>query len=91
MKKDWDKIINETYTKLFKASTPSVSFTKLVKEAKVDKEGKKHIPYHKYKITSTTESKIMGNIIKKYKIKGQDLEAFKFTIFLGCGPVTKKI
>lgn len=89
MKKDWDKIIHETYTKLFKASKPPVSFVKLVREAKIDNEGRKHIPYEKYEIAAKSETKIMNNMIKKYKIKGQDLKAFKFTIFLGCGPITK--
>lgn len=88
--KQIDELLLETYRHMFKASVPSVNFDKLVKEAKINKEGKKEMLFLNHEIKEFDYDTIMQNMIKKYKLRGAWIRRFKTTIALGCSPRVKQ-
>jgi len=85
-----DKLLLETYTRMFALSEPTADFIKLVKEAKLNEQGKKEIPFLEHEITEFNYDKVILTMIKKYKLRGYMIRQFKHTIALGCSPKIKK-
>lgn len=88
-KKDWNKIIHETYELLFKASEPSVDFNELLKNAIINERGEKVIPFNDYVIEEKVMDNIIKSTIKKYKMNTYEERAFSVNIYLGCSPKSK--
>lgn len=87
--KNWDKILNYCYTRLYNNSTPKAKWKELLANAKTNELGQKVIPFDKYQIDQAKMDKIIQDTIKKFKIKTYNKQAFKNTIYLGCSPKTK--
>jgi hypothetical protein len=82
--------LTECYRKLYKASSPSANFDKLIKNATINENGEKIIDYNAYEICEYEFFEIISDIIKEYKIKTHRQDLFKNTILLGCSPKFKK-
>ena len=89
--KNWDKIINECYKKLYKLSEPSVDFDILLENATINQFGQKEIPYNDYEICVKTYEDILNTIIRKYRLNEHEAQKVKNTIAWGCSPKFKKI
>ena len=89
--KNWDKIINDCYKKLYRLSEPSVDFDMLVKNATVNEFGQKEIPYNDYEIDLKTYEDVLEKAIKKNRLNEFDAQKLKNTIAFGCSPKFKKI
>ena len=81
--------VMECYIRLYKASEPSVDFNDLIKNAKINEQGQKEIPYNDYLIDFDLETEIINGIIKEFKIDKLFANRFKATIYLGCSPKYK--
>lgn len=88
-KKNWDKIIHETYELLFKASEPSVDFNELLANATVNDEGRKDIGFMNYEIDEDVMRNIITEQAKKYKMSYYECRAFSISMYLGASPKTK--
>lgn len=84
--KNEELAILEAYKRLYKNSTPSADFDKLMNSAKLDDEGKKIIEYWNYTISELEYRKIIDLVIKEFKIKRHRADMFKATIALGVSP-----
>ncbi|NQW35430.1 MAG: hypothetical protein HQ471_00345 [Flavobacteriales bacterium] len=87
--KKLNEAVMECYIRLYKASVPSVDFNDLIKNAKINEQGQKEIPYNDYLIDFDLETEIINGIIKEYKIGKFYANRFKATIYLGCSPKYK--
>jgi len=86
-----EKAMIECYRRLFKESTPSGDFDKLVANAKLNKEGRKVIPFMDYEIEENVMSNIIDDVADEFKIKENRRDAFRISIYLGCSPKTKHL
>lgn len=83
--------ITECYNRLYKCSTPSADFNKLLEKAKEDENGNKIIDYNKYEIDENSFDTILEDIIKEYKIIPRyRANAFANHIYLGASPKFKQ-
>ena len=85
-----DNALMECYTLLYKHSTPSADFQTLMDNAIINERGQKEIQFNDYLIDETQANEIIESMIKKYKIKGYQIQQFKTTILLGCSPKFKR-
>lgn len=86
-----NKAIEECYVELYKNSTPSADFNKLLEEAEENERGEKVIDFDSYEIEESKFNEIIESIIIKYKIKPKyRVEAFKSSMYLGVSPKFKK-
>lgn len=51
---------------------------------------RKDIQFHKYYLDRNRYKEIVDEQIRKYKIKGRDVSVFSMSVYLGCGPTSKK-
>lgn len=82
--------ILEAYRRLYKNSTPSADFDRLMEVAKLNSEGKKIIKYWNYTISESSYEEIITKIIKEFKISKIRAGMFKTAIALGVSPKFKK-
>lgn len=87
---DYDKITHETYERLFAKSTPKADFNELLKNARIDKEGQKHIDFMDYELSREEFEKTLTFMIDNYNIPDYKRAAFKTNIYLGCSPKFKE-
>jgi hypothetical protein len=81
----------ECYRRMYKASTPSADFDKLVEEAEVNEQGQKVIDFMSYEISESEYMQILDDVIKEFKVKPKyKAQAFKVSIHLGCSPKFKR-
>lgn len=85
-----NKIMNSIYTDLYKNSTPSADFKKLMENAKLNEKGEKIIPFDEYEIDYDLFDSILNNHIEKTKFSLYIKNKIKTSIYLGCGPRYKK-
>lgn len=88
MTKD-ERICWEIYRDLYDNAEPKANFDELVANAKINERGQKEIPYTDYQINSDLFDEIFEKHMKKNKIPQRTQRAFRFEIYLGCGPSTK--
>lgn len=88
-KKNWNKIIHETYELLFKASEPPADFNELLNNAVINEDGKKDIGFMNYEIDEDIMSDIMLKQSDKYKMSKLEQRSFSISIYLGCSPKSK--
>jgi hypothetical protein len=82
----------ECMRRLYKESTPSADFDKLLEEAPKNEMGQKVIDFDSYIIDSNRFDEIVNEIIKEYKIKDKlYLDKFRFNIYLGASPRSSEI
>ena len=86
---DWEKIIMETYTELYKNSEPSANFQELMDTSPKNELGQIDIPFMDYEIEESKLKEILESISKKYKLKGYKKDSFYSSILLGCSPKFK--
>lgn len=91
MRKNWQKIIHDTYVELYKNSEPSTDFDNLVDNAILNDRGQKVINFMDYEITENAMDYIISSFELKYKMKNHEINGYRFAIYLGCSPKTKKI
>lgn len=84
-----EQAILECYRRLFKASTPSGDFDKLLAQAEKNEINQKVIPFMDYEIEKNTFDNIIQDIFEEYNIKKQRQRFFKTAILLGCSPKIK--
>ena len=89
-KKKLDEAVLDCYVRLYKSSVPSVDFNYLVKNAKINEQGEKEIPFEDYIIDFDVSMEIINEIIKEYKIDKDYEHQFKVTIYQGCSPKYNK-
>jgi hypothetical protein len=90
-RKKLEKAYHECMVRLYKEATPSADFDKLVEEAPLNNLGQKVIDFDSYELDSKTFDKIVEETIEKYKLTSKfDLSSFRFTVYLGASPRTKK-
>lgn len=89
MKKD-DKILLEIYRQLYKASTPSADFDKMMEEAEINEWGQKVIPFMDHEIENNVYEEIIENVLKGYRVPIGRRRLFRQSVALGCSPKTKK-
>jgi hypothetical protein len=82
-KKRLDEALMECYSRLYKASTPSVEFLSL---PIYDKDSEFYLDYE---IEEEKFELIVAGIFKEYKIKLVDRAPFRTTLLLGCAPKFK--
>ena len=76
------------YRELFKLSTPSGDFDKLVENAPINEQGRKEIPFMDYEIDDILLHAIIDKYAKKVKPKWKQVR-FRNSILLGCSPKSK--
>lgn len=89
MKKKLDTIYNECMAEIYWNSEPKADWYVLLSKAKLNKEGKKVIPYKKYKIEESKMQAIVDKYLKKYKLTRREQTAFTFNVYLGPSPIYK--
>jgi hypothetical protein len=87
--KNEEAALMECYRRLYKASTPSADFDKLVENAKLNERGQKVIPFNDYELEQADLDRIINEVMREYKIRKYRRQAFTATIYLGCSPRTK--
>lgn len=84
------QIIWDIYRDLYKASSPSADFDKLVEEAPTDDSGRKYIAFMDYQIEESLFNEILDKHLKGRRITKIKQRMFRNTILLGCSPKFKK-
>jgi hypothetical protein len=85
-----EKIIWDIYIGLYKESTPSADFNKLVEEAPIDSSGRKYIAFMDYEIEESNFEKILDSHLKGRRITKLKQRMIRNTILMGCSPKFKK-
>jgi hypothetical protein len=88
MRKD-DKILLEIYRQLYKASTPSADFDKLMEEAEINEWGQKAIPYMDHEIEENVYERILTDVLKAHRVSVGRRQIFRQTVAMGCSPKFK--
>jgi hypothetical protein len=88
MRKD-EKILHEIYRQLYKASTPSADFDKLMEEAEINEWGQKVIPFMDHEIEENIYEEIITDILKSHRVSVGRRQLFRTTVALGCSPKFK--
>jgi hypothetical protein len=86
-KKDFmSSVIEETFEKIYRVSTPPASFRVLFREAPVNSEGKKEIDYSDHYISQDRLEQICKSQEIKYKLDAYENRTLRFNVFLGPSP-----
>lgn len=83
------KIGYDIYRELYANSEPKADFDALLKEAIVDCNGRKVIPFMDYEIEKNKMDEIISKHCKKHKLSKHYEDVMKMNIYLGCSPRTK--
>jgi len=89
MRRNWQKIIHDTYKELYLHAEPSADFDELVANAVLNNRGEKVINYLDYEISASLMDSIVSSFEKRYKMSTHDIKGYRFAIYLGCSPKTK--
>lgn len=87
-KKEPQDVLHDIYVELYAKSVPSADFDELVKNARIDEEGNKHIDYMAYVLDVETYKEIVDRHIKESKLSAIYKRALNIEAYLGCGPRT---
>lgn len=74
------------YQELYKESTPSADFDKLVEEAPVDNRGRKYIAFMDYSIPESLFDEILDRHLKGQRLNKLKQRMIRNTILMGCSP-----
>jgi hypothetical protein len=84
------KIIWDIYKDLYKESTPSADFDKLVEEAPINSMGEKDIGFMNHVISESKFDEILDKHLKGRRITKLKQLMIRNTVLLGCSPKFKK-
>jgi hypothetical protein len=84
------KIIWDIYKDLYKESTPSADFDKLVEEAPINSMGEKDIGFMNHVISESKFDEILDKHLKGSRITKLKQLMIRNTVLLGCSPKFKK-
>lgn len=87
--KDLDTIYNECMAEIYWNAEPKADWYTLLSRANLNGDGKKVIPFKKYRIDEVKMQEIVEKYIKKYNLKKEHKTTFKFHVYLGPSPVYK--
>lgn len=90
MKSREEELVLEIYRELFAASTPPADFDELVKNATINKQGQREIPFMDHEIDEGEFHKILNDKLNKSRISKYKKQMVRNTIFLGCSPKFKQ-
>lgn len=77
----------DCYRELYANATPKADFDELLKNATVNEQGQKEIPFMDYSLSKADFEKITNKYLKKIKPPYYQ-RAFRMEIFLGVSPRT---
>ena len=81
------EVLFEIYRDLYRYSTPSADFDKLVEEAPRDEHGRKVIDYDSYLLDEDVYDEIVRKHLDNTKgLTQRDKQVLKTEAYLGCGP-----
>jgi len=80
--------IMDCYRKLYKATTPQGDFDILVKNARIDEKGQKHIDFMSYYLDEKKFETIIKNVSYKYNLGEYGKRALSMNIHLGASPTS---
>lgn len=86
---NYDNVIMDCYKEIYKQSEPPADFEVLLKNAVIDENGHKQIPFMDYSIDINLMDKIIMECGKKHKLKKWEKQILKVEIYLGCSPKSK--
>ena len=81
-----DKIIIETYRRMYKESKPKASIDKIIKSG----EGKMSNWFMAYYLSDEREEKIINEVLKEFKVPKWRWSSFRTEILLGSSPCSSK-
>lgn len=81
-----EALIWDIYRELYKESTPSADFDKLVEEAPIDGSGRKYIAFMDYSIPESLFEEILDRHLKGHKLTKLKQRMIRNTVLLGCSP-----
>lgn len=88
------KLLRETvldiYRELYANATPKADFDELVKNAIIDSEGRRVIPFMDYEIDSDLMENIIDKHCKKHRFNKHVTNQVKIEVYLGCSPTSKR-
>jgi hypothetical protein len=84
------QIIWDIYKDLYKESTPSADFDKLVEEAPINSMGEKDIGFMNHVISESKFDEILDRHLKGHRITKLKQLMIRNTVLLGCSPKFKK-
>jgi hypothetical protein len=87
--KKQEKIILDIYRELYKYSTPSADFDKLIENAIINEYGQKVIYFNDYEILDKDFDSILNKHLKKNRLSKLQQNMIRTTVILGCSPRTK--
>lgn len=87
--KQRDSTIMDIYRELYRKSTPSADFDKLVEEAPLNKEGQKVIEFMDYEIEQDVLDSVIEKHIRKKRFSKYQKKSIKVNVYLGCSPKSK--
>jgi hypothetical protein len=79
-----ERAVFDCYRELYRESTPSADFDKLMEEAPINERGQKVIDYMAYSLNKERYDEIVEKYCKK--IPPRYRNSFRFEMYLGCGP-----
>ena len=85
-----EALIWDIYRELYKESTPSADFDKLVEEAAANSRGEKDIGFMNYEIAQNTFNEILDKHLKGRRLTKLKQTMIRNTVLLGCSPKFKK-
>lgn len=85
-KEKLSNLVMNTYRELYASCTTPVDFDFLVENAEIGDDGRKIIPYQKYFLEKEIYEEIVNKHMKTMRLSKSEKEAFKFEMYLGCGP-----
>lgn len=85
-RKKLDDIILDVYRELYANCTTPCNFDDLVKNASIDENGRKIIPYDEYEIDDTLMRNIIESHMIKHKLKKWEKDNVRFNVLLGVAP-----
>ena len=80
-------IVIDIYRELYANSTPKGDFDKLLKEAPMDFNGDKIIPYKEYSIEGSLMDDIVKKYMTRYRMNSLERKSVLAAVYLGCAPM----
>lgn len=84
------ELVMDCYRELYRESTPSADFDKLVEEAPLNDRGEKEIDFMAYYLPFDRYTEISDKYKDMISDKSPYKKSFQFEIALGCGPTSAK-
>lgn len=84
------RVFHDIHVDLYAQADPPADFDELVRNAKVDEDGRKHIDYDSYYLPIEKYDEIINKHINEArpKLKEWEKRALRQHVYLGCGPTS---